>query len=66
METFNLVAKVTVSAYTKVRANNLEDAIKAAQTRGVELGGESTPHDPREVWIIEEADGMASNILSDA
>jgi hypothetical protein len=65
MKTFNLSCKVTVSAYTEVQANSLEEAIKIAATRDVEIGGMGSGNDPDESWIIDDADGAHQEIRND-
>ena len=60
MAKFQLSAKVTVSAFTEVHADTLEDAIRIATSRHVALEGDGSL--PGESWIIEEADGSAKDI----
>ena len=60
MKLFKLKAKVTVTAYTKVNAETLEEAIKIAEKREpiidrIGLG-------PVEYWVVEDADGMPYDI----
>lgn len=55
--TFRLSCQVTVSAYTSVRSDSLEDAIKKAADRPVFIGGPRTGANPFEEWIIDDADG---------
>ena len=63
---YKLSAAVTVSAYTEVEAESLEEAIEIAEDRDCVIGGIGTGSLPSESWIIEEADGMAQDIrLSD-
>ena len=59
---YKLSAMVTVSAYTEVEAETLEDAIQIAEDRDVAIGGEREGKYPSETWIIEDADGMAQDI----
>lgn len=61
MPEFKLAAKVTVTAYTKVEAPTLEEAIKMASTRGVVLYSHS--HDEQN-WVIDEADGEPFDITN--
>lgn len=65
MPKFNLSADVTVSAYTTVEAATLEEAIKIAEGRDAVIGGMNSGEDPRESWIIEDADGVPKNIRID-
>lgn len=60
MAKYQLTAKVTVSAYTTVEAETLEEAIKMASSRHAAF--ESTGEHPSETWIIEEADGLPEGI----
>jgi len=57
MKTFHLSAAVTVSAYTTVRAETLEEAIELSQDREVFLHFNGSGTDPREDWCIEDVDG---------
>lgn len=59
---FQLTANVTVSAYTIVEADSLEEAIEAATDRAVAIGGIGSGELDDETWIIEEADGEPMNI----
>lgn len=63
MKIYTLSAFVTVSAYTKVEATSLEEAIKIAEDRSVEFHVQ-TPYeeDVMSEWIVEEIDGEAMNI----
>lgn len=65
MPIFNLSCQVTVSAYTKIEADTLDDAIAEGELRDVAIGGLHTRSDPREVWIIDEADGSPEGIHGD-
>lgn len=62
MKTYQLSASVTVSAYTEVEANSLEEAIKIAERRSVSIGDERSGVFADEVWTIDEADGEPQNI----
>lgn len=62
MKRFTLSALVGVSAYTIVEAETAQEAIKIARMRSVVLGGERHGNDPEESWIVEEADGDATEI----
>lgn len=62
MPTFELSAKVTVSAFTKVEADSLEEAIKIAHGREVVIGGLHSGTCDDESWIIDDADGEAFDI----
>lgn len=62
MPTFNLGARVTVSAYTIVEADTLEQAIEIARERQVVLGGIASGSNDEEQWVIEDADGTPVDI----
>ena len=64
MAKFNLSAAVTVSAFTVVEAETLEEAIEIAEGREVCLHFNGSGTDPREVWCVEDADGDATDIHS--
>jgi hypothetical protein len=59
---FNLSAEITVSAYTAIEADSLEEAIALAESRSVVLGGVGSGADGRREWVIDDADGMPVNI----
>lgn len=65
MAIFKLSAEVTVSAYTIVEAETLDEAIQIARNREAAIGLLHTTNDPNEQWIIEEADGGPQNIHED-
>ena len=60
MATFTLNAHVTVSAYTKVEADTLEEAIEIAESREARIAGYGDSAD--ECWLIEDADGTPYDI----
>ena len=62
MPKFKLIAEVVVSAFTIVEADTLEDAIEAAKDRAVEIGGINAGVSERDVWVIEESDGLSQKI----
>jgi hypothetical protein len=59
---FKLGCEVTVSAYTEVEADTLEEAIQHAKDREVVIGGLHSGTSAAEQWIIDDADGLPSNI----
>jgi hypothetical protein len=59
---YKLGCQVTVSAYTEVEADTLEEAIKEAVMRNVVIGGLHTGNEPDESWIIDDADGSPEGI----
>ena len=65
MPTFKFSAFVTVSAYTEVEADTLEEAMEEAEGREVVIGGLHSGTQAAESWIIDEADGSAENISLD-
>ena len=59
---FNLTAQVTISVYTEVEAETIEEAIEIAQERelmGITRTGVDTEQD---TWLCDELDGMPENI----
>ena len=65
MATFKLVCRVTVSAYTEVKAGTLAEAIALAEKRSVVIGGPGNGNNADESWIIDEADGSPTGIEVD-
>lgn len=63
MPEFRLACTVTVSAYTKVEAATLEEAMKIAETRSVEMWGGACTKDAH--WIVDSLDGLPQNIEAD-
>lgn len=57
MALFKLNAHVTVSAYTEVEADTLEEAIQEARSRSVEIGDECSGYSLTEHWLVMDADG---------
>lgn len=57
MQEFSFECQIIISAYTTVRANTLEDALKIAKQRYVELNS-----DPYVCWSANELDGFPVNI----
>lgn len=62
MPRYNLSCAVTVSAYTVVEADSLEEAIELAESREMVIGGVHTGTDPDKQWIVDEVDGSPENI----
>ncbi len=62
MAVFKLGCSVTVSAYTEVEADTLEEAQRQAANRDVVIGGLHSGYHPQEHWIIDEADGSPEGI----
>ncbi len=59
---FQLEALVTVSAYTEVEAESLEEAISMAESRPVTHGSDMSVG-PATDWIVDDMDGMPTNIV---
>jgi LPS O-antigen subunit length determinant protein (WzzB/FepE family) len=61
MEEFKLTAKVTISVYTKVKADSIEEAIKIAEEREIEES-DYQGQKQHECWVSDEYDGIVTNI----
>ena len=61
-KTFNLVAEVKISVYTEVKAETLEDAIKIAEDREIEVSNFHDKNQASEVWVSDDFDGSPENI----
>jgi hypothetical protein len=71
MPKFHLSAEVTVSTYTTIEAETLEEAIEMAEEaiemaedRDVVIGGNCSGEDENYSWIVEEIDGEPEKIKS--
>jgi hypothetical protein len=62
MPKFAVYAAVTCSAFTLVEADTPEAALEIANGRGVMLGGIGSGADPKDTFVIEDADGEPDNI----
>jgi hypothetical protein len=62
MPKFKLSCEVTVSAYCEVHAPTLEEAIKLSEDLPPELSFNGSGNTATQAWLIEEADGMPTNI----
>ena len=62
MPKFELSCSVTVSAYTRVKANTLEEAITIAKDREMAIGGIHNRDEVDDVWIVDDIDGLPMNI----
>lgn len=60
-----LSAAVTVSAYTKIEADSLDEAIERARDREVVLHYNGSGTDPEEEWCVESADGEPMDITGE-
>lgn len=59
---YRLSASVTVSCYTKVEADTLEEAMEIAEEREVQIGGIHSGYEPDEYWIIDDGDGTPEGV----
>jgi hypothetical protein len=55
-----LTGEVTVSAFTYVEADTLEEAKTIAKDRDAELTFNGSGSDENETWLVEEVDGTVS------
>jgi len=62
MGKYTLTANVTISIYTEVEANSLEEAIKIAQDRDIETTQHRADEQIKEFWCADEYDGTPQNI----
>lgn len=62
MKTYKLSGVVTISIFTEVEANSLEEAIQIAENRGIEACRFGDKEQAGEVWVSEEFDGMPDKI----
>lgn len=63
---FLLTAKMTISVYTKVEADTIEEAIKIADKRTDYMSITSNNGDSEdEVWMVDELDGTPYDIHED-
>lgn len=65
MTTFNLSGCITVSVYTEVEAETLEEAIEIAMTRDVVAYHWGDKTQALEYWVNDEYDGEVQNITKD-
>lgn len=63
MKEFNLSASVTISVYTTVEAETLEQAIAIAKNRDVKPYQWGSKDQEKENWISDEFDGEPLNII---
>lgn len=66
MKKFELTAKITITAFTTIEAETLEEAIEKANNRYDMMSIASNNADtPDDVWMIEELDGMPYEIKAE-
>jgi len=64
MKNFKLNALVTISIYTTIEAETLEQAIKESERRSIEHAHLNDVEDQaKEVWVSDEFDGMPYRII---
>ena len=62
MKTFELSANVTISVYTKVEADTLEQAIAIANDRSLMQIVHDGTQDELEEWVCDELDGETQDV----
>lgn len=63
MKEYNLTAKVTISIYTTVEANSLEEAIEIAKEREeIEKSHWGEAYKAKEMWLTDDFDGTPFDI----
>jgi diphthamide biosynthesis methyltransferase len=62
MRKFKLAGMVTVSVYTEVEADTLEQAIEIAKQRDIEKYQWSDTEQSSDAWVNEEYDGEVHSI----
>ena len=63
MAKFNLTGKVTISVYTCVEADTLEEAIKIAEGRDeIKASHWGADYEKNEAWLSDEYDGEVFDI----
>jgi hypothetical protein len=64
---FTLHGSVTVSAYTRVEADTIEEALEIARERSefVEMEFNGSRTDPEKTWLVDSIDGEVVDIHYD-
>ena len=63
MKKFEFVGSVTVSCFTTVEADTLEEALEIAEERMDEIDKANwQDHRYNEMWLVDELDGMVKDI----
>ena len=62
MTKFKLTGLVTISVYTEVEAETLEEAIEIAEKREIEHSEYNIEDQVKEVWVSGEYDGVVVEI----
>lgn len=60
---YNLIANVTISIYTTVEAESLEEAIQISKERRIESYHWGDKSQSENVWVSDEFDGEPTNII---
>ena len=60
---YRLTGQVTVSVYTEVEADSLEEALEIAEERSEEIDKSSwRDHRVTDMWLCDDFDGMVQDI----
>jgi len=62
MKKYQLSGAVTISIFTEVEANSLEEAIQIAENREIEAYRFGDKEQASEAWVSEDFDGMPDKI----
>lgn len=62
---YKLTAKVTISIYTEVEADSLEEAILISEDRSIESDNWSDKTQNQDVWVYEDIDGEPYDIIEE-
>lgn len=62
MKKFKLSGVVTISIYTEVEADSIEEAIEIAENRTIEANNWGDKSQASDVWVSDEFDGMPDKI----
>lgn len=62
MKEYRLKSKITISAYTVVEADTLEEAIEIAKSRDTIDYINTSRYNTKDTWISEEVDGEPFDI----
>jgi hypothetical protein len=65
MAKFKLTGLITVSVYTTVEADTLEEAISIAKERDIESYNYGTLNQDYDVWVNDGYDGVVKSITQD-
>lgn len=65
MKEFNLTAKMTISVYTKVEANTLNEAIEIAKEKEIMPIIQDGSYNSNDCWMTDELDGVVFDITEE-